>query len=235
MGKKKNIAPEKVGGWAYFLSYVMLIGLASLNYSLLPALYIDESKESFFNFLVALGTGLAITHFLVRGRLSVLIHEVKHAILSSLHGNKSKGMRVDKDSGEFRYEYQPNRRESNVFIALAPYFLPVFTAFSCLIAFLFFSTEHHTACCVIGIGAGCDLALNLRDISRAQTDLTLVRGGFMLAVIYVLLMNAVILSYVCAWILRGAFGINFLVFGLWQMVTHLVAFYRRGPRSLPTP
>lgn len=225
MGQVRNKQKEKIGGWAFFLSYAMIAGLLIINFTLLCGIYSQDNAGAFSNFASAALAGAAAAHFLIRGRLSVFIHEAKHALLSNAHGNKGISMEVKKDSGRYKYKFPKSNREANAFISLAPYFLPVFTLLSLVPAFLM-NTDHGVKSAVLGLGFGLDLMLNLRDISRAQTDLTSITGGYLVAVFYVLMFNALSASYLTAWVLGGGFGLSFLFYGLWECVAHLAAYYQ---------
>lgn len=135
-------------------------------------------------------------------------------------------MSAKPDSGFYKYKFPKSNKEANAFIALAPYFLPVFTL-AAVIAMVVLKHEHEVESAVLGLGFGLDLMLNLRDISRNQTDLTNITGGYVAAVIYVLMFNALSASYLAAWVLARGFGLSFLFYGLWQSVTHLAAFYQQ--------
>ncbi len=233
MGKAEQAKKQlSVGGFAFFSSLFFLCLLSVLNISLLPDLWNVEN----FPYLVSFGIGMIpggfIAMYFIQGHPSVLIHEFKHSLVSGLAGNRARGLKVKKDSGYFEYEYTSRTAEYNAFISLAPYIIPLFTFPALLLAYGVWRYSHELMVAVVGIGYGIDIILNVRDISRRQTDLTMIRGGYRVALLYITAMNLTIASILMAWVLQGWFGIRYLAYGLWQVVLHLVAYYHNAPSAI---
>jgi hypothetical protein len=202
---------EVVGGFAFFLSLAAILPTGLIILFLSLRLISTESIGYAGTFLCAVLVGAVGAHCLIKDHISVLIHEFKHSLVSNLVGNKRKGMKIDRDSGYFEYAYSKQTKHFNAFISLAPYIVPVFTFISGLIAFALLRHEHVLAVLVVGIGYGMDLVLNIRDISPIQTDLTLIRGGYRIGVLYVAAWNVLIFAFLVAWILQGLAGLAHLL------------------------
>lgn len=196
-----------VGGFAFFLSLAAILPTGLIVTSLSLGLLSTESVGTAGIFACAALVGGLCAHFFIKGHISVLIHEFKHSLISNLVGNKRKGMKIDRDSGYFEYAYSKETKHFNAFISVAPYIVPVFTFIAGLIAFALFRHEHILAALVVGIGYGLDLVLNIRDISPIQTDLSLLRGGYRLGVLYVTAWNVLIFGLLLAWVLKGGAGL----------------------------
>lgn len=201
---------EKVGGFAFFLSLILLLptGLVFFIVAIRQIRDADIALASLF--ILSAILGMMAAHGLIRDHISVLIHEFKHSLVSNLVGNKYKGMKINKNSGHMEYAYTKRTAHYNAFISLAPYIVPVFTAIASLIAF---STSRHDPTMmvlIVGLGYGIDLLLNARDISPIQTDISLIKGGYHVGLLYILAWNLVIAALVLAWAFQGAAGIGVL-------------------------
>lgn len=232
MAKAKDKKQTRVGGFAFFSSLFFLLVLLILNSCLLPNLWDEVALHRTGSFALGIGPGVFFALYFIQGRSSVLIHEFKHSLISGLVGNRARELKVKRDSGHFEYEYTKSTAEYNAFISLAPYIIPLFTIPATLLAAAFWRHSHELMASVIGMGYGLDLVLNFRDISRRQTDLTMIKGGYSVGLLYVFAMNATILTILLAWIFQGILGLKYLVFGLWQVVLHIVAYYRSAPVAL---
>ena len=195
-----------VGGFAFFLSLGALLPTGILLTSLTFFRITSANLEATLSFIVAGIAGAVLAHLGIKGHISVLIHEFKHSLVSNLVGNKYKGMKIEQDSGYFQYAYTKATAHYNAFISLAPYIVPVFTFIAVLIALTFFRHDHTLAALTVGVGYGIDLVLNIRDISPIQTDLSLIRGGYYVGLLYILAWNLMILGTVCAWVFHGFNG-----------------------------
>ena len=169
--------------------------------------------------------GLVAKVFIV-GHLSVMFHELKHFILSQCAGNRSRGFEVKARSGFFKYAYNKDTAKFNALIALAPYWFPLFTIFGVLLAIPAYFSAPQFITFVVGVGAGLDFVMNMRDISPYQTDLTGISGGYKVALLFIAAMNLAILTILAAWISQGVFGLKVLLTALWDFMLNIVAYYR---------
>jgi hypothetical protein len=210
--KKDSLQSENevVGGFAFFLSLALLLP-TSILFFLLAVLQIrDADMKHAITFLGSATFGALAAQSLIRGHISVLIHEFKHALISNLVGNKNKKMKVDRDSGHLVYSYTKKTAHFNAFIALAPYIVPVATFISVLLSIAIAPGDLLLTLIIIGLGYGADLLLNIRDISPIQTDITLIRGGYFVGLLYIAAWNLVTAALVLAWAFKGAAGIGAL-------------------------
>ncbi len=221
-----DTSDNPIGGFAFFLSLALLFPTAVLFLSVALGVLFKAQFIRVIVFVISLGAGLGIAHYLIKGHVSVLIHEWKHAIVSNLVGNRNRGMEVNKDSGSLQYEYTKLTAHYNAFIALAPYILPVFTIIGALIAFAVAPGESLLSVVIVGMGYGIDLMLNMRDVSPIQSDIYLIRGGYGFGVAYILAWNLATAALATAWACDGVTGLGalfeaaFMIFvGLYSAVT----------------
>lgn len=219
---KKKQKPAKAGGLAFFVSLFMLLLLGGVNILHIPALWEPATSGNGGRFLLGVMLGAWLSYAFLKGHVSVLIHEFKHALISNLVGNKWKGMKVKENSGHFEYAYSKSTAAYNAFISVAPYWLPVFTLPLLGISLALWYGNHQLIVFVVGIGYGADLICNTRDISPIQTDLTEINGGYGVALIYVLAINIVVFSLLIAWVFQGLFGLKYLLFGLWHFLLNII-------------
>lgn len=226
---KKEETRKKIGGISFYLSLFFLSLLSVINLVSLPFLLSVDGSKRMAVFLLTTSLGYLIVPYIVKGHLSVFIHETKHSLLSGLVGNKPKAMRVRSNSGEFKYEYTKETARYNALIALAPYILPLFTLLFMGFSYSFVSTAISLAhVAITGLGYGADLKLNLRDISTHQTDITDIRGGYRVGIAYITAANLWIATLLAAWTLGGFSSMVGLVKG-WAVFLYRLS----GGREIP--
>lgn len=208
--KEEKVDDGPVGGFAFFLSLSVLIPVSwGIIYVIFSSINISALQRA-LPFGIGILAGFFIAHTILRGKISVFVHEFKHSFLAGLVGNKWKRMNVGDGSGSFEYSYSKKTSHYNAFISLAPYCLPVFTFLAALIVFALFRHDTRMALSIIGVGYGIDLIMNMRDISPIQTDLSEIRGGFTIGFLYVLAWNLSLAGVILSWALFGFIG--------WQMI-----------------
>lgn len=223
---KKEKKQSKIGG-IVFLSSLLFLFILNLMFMLLaPAIFSgSNSLNHWAHFLIGALVGAFSASVIITGRLRVFFHELNHKILSGLVGNKPKKLRVGKDEGFFEYEYTKETAAYNAFIALAPYFFPLFTICALVIALIGWRHEHALATAVVGIGYGADIFLNTCAISPVQTDFSSLRGGYPVGLAYVTLITTALFFVLATWVTNGfpgylsLFG-DMLALGL-QLITGL--------------
>ena len=212
---------EVVGGFPFFLSLVALLptGLLFTVLALVRLRYADPVTCTAF--ILATLAGAFLAHIAIKGHISVLLHEFKHSLVSNLAGNKHKGMTINENSGYYRWAYTKRTAHLNAFIALAPYFVPAFSFVGTLFVLALFRNERVLAVCAVGLGYGMDLVLNLRDISPIQTDITLIRGGYKVGLLYIAAWNLLIAGLMFAWAFQGTEGLIILFEDLSTLFVYL--------------
>jgi hypothetical protein len=221
--------PTIVGGFAFLLSLSALLPTGIVTVLLSATTFRLESINPSGVFVGATALGALAAHFFVRAQLSVFLHEFKHSFVSSLVGNKWKGMKVDQESGHFEYSYTKDTSHYNAFISLAPYIVPVLTLVAALFAFAGFRHHHEMAVLIVGIAYGADVLLGLRDISPIQTDITLIRGGYRVGLLYITAWQLAILGVLLAWVFNGIPGLALLIEAFSLFFIKLHAFLRGVP------
>ncbi len=207
--KKKEEKLEKTGGLVFFTSLFFLLILDAVFICLLtPTIFSGPSAlENWFFFLIGSLVGWTAASVLIAGRLAVFLHELNHKVLSGLLGNKPKKMKVGKDDGFFEYEYTKETAPYNAFIALAPYFFPLFTLLGLALSLIGWKTQHYLAACITGMGYGTDLFLNTRSVGPYQTDFKQIRGGYRAGFLYVIAVTLAIFFILAAWVSDGGRGL----------------------------
>lgn len=229
-GKKEPKEEQKpVGGIPFFISIICLVLIAINNICSLPMLIFDRiGTDDFFSLLqnliafitIAVFSGF-IAKFCLKHELAVLVHEFKHRIFAVLVGNKYKNMKIGKDEGYVVYEYTKKTRIYNALIALAPYYLPLFTIIITGIACIFWWGNHAAIMTFAAIGYGADFYLGVADIGPHQTDFTNIEGGYYVALVYVVSINICIATSLLAWAFDSLNGLVFLCYGL----AHISSFF----------
>jgi len=208
---------ETIGGFAFFLSFAVLVPSAIFVIRTAVFSWRVEFVANSLLFVLGALVGVILAALFIRNHISVLIHEFKHQLISNLVGNKSKGFKIDRNSGHFEYAYTKATRHFNAFISLAPYIVPLFSLLGLLIAatlFRFRPENRHYTALMLGVGYGTDLLLNLRDISPIQSDINEIRGGYCVGLTYIVIWNAVIVGMLFIVASQGVLGVLAMGAGL---------------------
>lgn len=226
-GKKKEKKLEKVGGLVFYLSLLFLLILDAVLICLLtPTIFSGpDVLKNWFYFLTGSLVGWTTASVLIAGRLAVFLHELNHKVLSGLLGNKPKKMKVGKDDGFFEYEYTKETAPYNAFIALAPYFFPLFTLLGLALSLIGWRTQHYLAVCITGMGYGMDLCLNTRSVGPYQTDFKQIRGGYKAGFLYVIAVTLAIFFILASWVSDGGRGFLNLFKTLFQISVAVVELF----------
>jgi hypothetical protein len=215
---RKGDPEQRVGGFAFYLSLLALTPTSIIFLALtLPRVSkADPATLSIFAITTILGAAFA--QYGIRGHISVLIHEFKHSLVSNFAGNRHKGMEIHEDSGHYEYTYTKLTAHYNALISLAPYIAPVFTGIALGLGALFLRANALLYTGLVGFGFGIDLVLNLRDISPIQTDISTIRGGYWVGILYIAVWNLTILALVLAWVFQGVHGLTLLLDNLGELI-----------------
>jgi hypothetical protein len=189
---------------------VNLLGLSGALF------YTTQSQWS--GFLLAGLCGAVAAACFINGGLSTFLHEVRHSTVSGLVGNSWGKMHVDGEIGYFQFKYAEKNRHFNALIALAPYYLPMFTVLGAVFMLLYYYHYRKWSTMLLGFGYGIDLVLNLRDISPFQTDLTRIRGGYSVAVAFIVLAQLALATLLSYWVIAQVSGLKYLVAVYWELI-----------------
>ncbi len=216
---------EKSGGLAFFLSFP---AISYLNFSLsigVIGLYNTQDSFLFLWIFAGIVLGFCLSPIFTRGKIYVFSHEVKHAIVASLAGNKWKRMDIQRDGGgEYQYSYTKKTAHLNAFIALAPYWFPLLTIPASLLT-LSKIAQPEILRILIGTCLTLDLIAGMKDLGPHQSDLSTIRGGPKLAMIYVLLMNMFVIMIVASWSLSGLQGLKFQAINVWRVTEKILSVF----------
>ena len=124
-----------------------------------------------------------------------------------LTGNKVKEISVGSGEGHVHYEAYKDRLHLEPFVAMAPYFFPLFSL-PILIGSFFLDAFYPTAALYcLGIFYGLDLTTGYREITSYQSDLKRIYGGFIATRAFLVAVNSLYLSLILFWALAGRQGI----------------------------
>ena len=206
--KKKNNTLKKIGSFSFLLSipvsYSLIIVLSLITLGLLSVYRID--REVFALFISALIGSISITSNTKMPKFRVFIHELKHAVVIILTGNKLTDFKVDKHTGHVKYLMYLNKVHFAPTITLAPYYFPLFslpTLIACIVLEYKFKLMLSF---LLGASLGFDLETSFHEIHPDQTDIKKIFGGMFLAKLYIFGVNTLWLMICFIWILAGRNG-----------------------------
>jgi hypothetical protein len=151
--------------------------------------------------------GVLVASTLLSERIKTLMHELKHAAVVVLTGNRVKEISVGSGSGHVHYEAYKNRGHLEPFVAMAPYFFPLMSL-PILISSFFIDPFYPTAALYcLGVFYGIDLTTGFLEITSYQSDLKRIYGGYIATRAFILSVTLLYLSIVLFWALSGRQGI----------------------------
>lgn len=216
MARKNKDKKSSFGGITFMLSMTSLFIIALHNLYLLKDL-IDQNTTASLGMFVAGGyLGYLITKRYFYGRFAVFIHELKHAIIATISGNKFKDIHIGQDSGFYKYEYTEKTARYNGFIALAPYWVPLFSL-PVLISGIFLIPDQSLRLFILGTSYAADLTFSARDVSPLQTDFKMIEGGFKTGFAYILIVNLAIFSFYAIYICKDLQGFQQILISARQL------------------
>ena len=192
----------------------MLVPVALLA---MPAVLGSANVSRIFRFVVGTFAGFFVGLVFIRGRFSVFLHELRHSVVSSLAGNRAKAFKYKNQTGSFEYQYSSATAHFNALIALAPYFLPIFTVAALGVGLAIFLHRPENLVLLIGVGYGIDLIINLRDAGPHQSDLTELIGGYPIGMLFIVLINTAIFCLLFAWVCQGVAGLQIILAAFWTI------------------
>jgi len=151
-----------------------------------------DVPENSFYFFLGVGSYFAFQWVFFRPmRTYVFGHELTHAIAAWMSGASVKNFNVRKNSGSVSVS------KTNLFVALAPYFVPLYA----LAIFVIYAGVNHYVplaaywrwtLWLIGVAVGFHLALTVYALLQNQPDLKL--GGIFLSGVLIYLGNMILMS-----------------------------------------
>lgn len=222
--KEKDTTGDPVGGIALYLSIIAFTLIAISNSWVVISLFSIESLPRWIYFAIGILLGFAIQSLVMRGEFAVLLHEFKHLFLASVVGNKVKKLKVGDLTGHVQYSYTKKTAHYNAMIALAPYWLPIFTVPACISLFTPYGRQDPMLM-VIGLCYGIDLLSGCRDIGRHQTDITLIRGGYFFGIWYLVAAHLTVFTLLAAWVSAELPGLKAIALGMIELLQVVANYY----------
>lgn len=221
--KPDEAAPNsKVGGFAFFASLISLVVVLVVHTLTLLRFWPAESFRSLGIAIVTFTLGALFAKHKIKGWPATYIHETKHAVFSGLVGNKAKAKVVGEESGHFEYSYTKDTAGYNALIALAPYWLPLFSVPMAGLVVLVGIEQHVVRVGLVSLAYGIDVMTGAADVAPWQTDLTQIRGGYRVGKMFVILAQAVVITIFLAWVLGDVQGLLLLAKSWWMIPRGIV-------------
>ena len=188
--RAKNKKQEQQFGTVWSLGFfVATLGNILLCPFVLLLILISPVRQNLYDeSIMAYGFGIIASVLIVASskihKLRTIIHEIKHAVMILLTGNKLKSIVAEKHHGHVEYKMYKDRVHFAPLIKLAPYFFPLFSLPMFAIAIIFDS--HYAVVCSLLLGAslGADAAFGIEEIHPFQTDFKKLLGGFFISKLY---------------------------------------------------
>jgi hypothetical protein len=188
--RAKNKKQEQEFGTVWSLGFFMATLANILLCPLILLLILVSPVRELYHeeCIMAYGFGLIAAVLIVASskihKFRTIIHEVKHAVMIMLTGNKLKSIVAEKHEGHVEYQMYKERLHFAPLIKLAPYFFPLFSLPMFGIAMIFDSFYAVFCSLLLGASLGADAAFGIEEIHPFQTDFKKLLGGFFISKIY---------------------------------------------------
>lgn len=211
LAKKKKDEQNfgSVWSFAFFLATISNIFLCPVIAFLI---LVSPLRELNYNeSIMAYGFGIVSSVLIVAStkmrKFRTIIHEIKHAVMILLTGNKLKSIVAEKHEGYVEYKMYQDKMHFAPLIKLAPYFFPLFSLPMFFIALIFDSTNVVLCSLLIGFTLGADTAFGIEEIHPFQTDFKKLLGGFFISKVYLVGFYFMWWLSLTLWVRSGAGGI----------------------------
>jgi len=210
------------GGISFYITTILLFLILVNNVKYFPKLLEQSSASSLFYLAIGIALGMLVGYIVIHGHTKAFIHELKHLIVAILAGNRVKDFHFRNNAGHLKYQFTETTKKFNALIALAPYFLPLFTIPTLILMGFLWNLEHNYQIILLAMAFGFDFFANIRDISPAQTDISTIRGGYFVGLVFIIVINFVLFSLLLTWCLQGISGLFGLLYFAWSNLISLV-------------
>lgn len=180
----------------------LVIGFGKEFWNILSNLTIRSPKVSAF--LIGIFSFFPIFFFFKRyfesawHYLTTLEHECTHAIVGLMFGKIPVSMRVSAwEGGEVKL-----RGGTNLWISLAPYFLPTLSFFALLVGWIFGVTDSNYFYGVLGFTFAFHLVTNWQETSFRQTDLQ--QAGYLTSILVLPVANLLTYGAILSFVFGGS-------------------------------
>ncbi len=142
-------------------------------------------------------------------KFRTFIHELKHAVVVVLTGNRIYDFRVDKHTGHVKYSLTHDTLKFAPIIAIAPYFLPLFSVPVLVVCLALDQTFCNWLCFLLGFSLTADIILGFQEIHPHQTDIKNSFGGIILVGLFIVSIQIMWTSLCLLWVTAGRSGFIF--------------------------
>ena len=196
--------------WSFLLAVFALpicIGVSLSLYENLSSIKIGTYYQQKY-FLIGIISYLVVHAVVLKpSYLYILSHEFMHAIATLLSGGRVKSMKVSSMGGSV------STTKGNIFIALSPYFFPLYTIIVVLVwssVRFFLKTELNYSVFLffIGFTLTFHLVLTIDFLKIRQTDL--LHAGHFLSITLIYIVNVIIVGLIFSFLFKTMVFLEFL-------------------------
>lgn len=221
----RSQAYQRIGSFAFFIAIPAFFLLTFLIILALIGTFIsgEHDSERAALFLIGLIGSIFIVSSTRWPKLFILLHELKHAFVVIVTGNKLEAIKVSEDSGYVSYATYEDSKHLVPFIVLAPYCFPLFSfPLLTLATFIDLGGNLMTGF-IVGCALGIDLATGYRELHPFQTDFRKIFGGFVLAASFIAGITMCWSLFCLLWSLKGSETFIYLGYLVFDLAKHFIA------------
>ncbi|MCB0323080.1 MAG: M50 family metallopeptidase [Bdellovibrionales bacterium] len=161
------------------------------------------ATERWTVFATGLFGGFVIVGTTKMPTMRVFIHELRHAVVVLLTGNRLKNFHVDTHSGHVTFQMASDRVHFAPFITLAPYCFPLFSLPTLLLCVTLEEFYPLLLTLLLGLVLATDLETAFEELHPHQTDLKQVMGGFFASALYIAGAHLAWIGTCLVWVVGG--------------------------------
>ncbi len=152
-------------------------------------------------------------------KFRTILHEIKHAMVVLLTGNKLNKIVAGAGEGHVEYQMYKSQMHFAPLIALAPYFFPLLSLPGFICVALYDTSYPVQGAMILGFLLGSDICFGIGEIHPHQTDFKQVVGGAFFSKIYLVGFYILWPCLISLWVKSGIDGIQK---GAFLVVNHMI-------------
>jgi hypothetical protein len=211
---KPKLTNQKLGSVAfylaiplsYFLSFLFVVSIIKI---FLVADLSLISKGTGGVFFISFIAGIISARSFKMPKFRTWLHEMKHAVMVVLTGQRLKEIHVETHTGHVMYEGTVEHLRYGPLVILAPYYFPFFSLPLFGLLLFFEPIDRRFSAALLGFFLALDMATSYMEIDPIQSDLQRIWGGIFVAKFFVLGIQLLFLTTALLWVIAGGIGLLF--------------------------
>ena len=208
--KKKEKEQKAIFSFGFILATIgnIIICIPIVLLLLVAPIREHLGKECLIAYLAGSFSGIIIITSSKILKLRTIIHEIKHAVVVILTGNKLKKIVAESGEGYVEYEMYKTQVHFAPLIAIAPYFFPLLSLPGFICVALYDTSYPVQGSLILGFLLWSDICFGIGEIHPHQSDFKQVMGGMFFSKLYLIGFYILWPCLITLWVKSGIVGIQ---------------------------